>query len=209
MRILMMGPPGVGKGTQAAILAASLQVPAISTGDMFRALKASHSALAAEVRSRIDAGRYVDDELTNRVVAERLLREDCRDGFLLDGYPRTLPQLDFLHRWLAERDKSVDAVLLLEADEEVTARRMAARAALEGRADDTVETFRVRLQMYAEQTKPLLDVYDRLGLLRRIDGSGTVDEVAERVFEAVDEVRRLEQARADDQGSAGTGAGNA
>jgi adenylate kinase len=194
MRILLMGPPGVGKGTQAAILAASLQVPAISTGDMFRALKASHSALAAEVRARIDSGRYVEDELTNRVVAERLLREDCRDGFLLDGYPRTLPQLDFLHRWLAERDRSIDAVLLLEADEEVAARRMAARAALEGRADDTVETFRVRLQVYAEQTKPLLDVYDRLGLLHRVDGSGTVDEVAERVFDVVDEVRRLQEA---------------
>jgi len=201
MRILLMGPPGVGKGTQSAILAASLEVPAISTGDMFRALKASHSTLAAEVRSRIDAGRYVDDELTNRVVAERLLREDCRDGFLLDGYPRTLPQLDFLHRWLAERHQSIDAVLLLEADEEVTARRMAARAALEGRPDDTVETFRVRLQVYAEQTKPLLAVYDEIQLLHRIDGSGTVDEVAERVFDAVDRVRQGQEARSSLPGS--------
>lgn len=185
MRLLIMGPPGVGKGTQSAILAASLQVPAISTGDIFRAMQASHSALAAELRATMAAGRYVDDDLTNRIVAERLLREDCREGFLLDGYPRTLPQLDFLHRWLAERDRSIDAVLLLEADEEVTARRMAARAALDGRADDTVEAFRVRLQVYAEQTRPLLEVYDQIGLLRRIDGSGSVDEVAERVFDAL------------------------
>jgi adenylate kinase len=196
MRILLMGPPGVGKGTQSAILAASLQVPAISTGDMFRALKASHSALATEVQEVMASGRYVDDELTNRIVADRLLRDDCRDGFLLDGYPRTLPQLDFLHRWLAERDWSLDAVLVLEADEEITARRMAARAALDGRPDDTVEAFRVRLQVYAEQTKPLLDVYDEIRLLHRIDGSGTVDEVAERVFDAVERVRREQEVRA-------------
>jgi adenylate kinase len=185
MRLLIMGPPGVGKGTQSAILAASLGVPAISTGDMFRAMQASHSALAAELREVMASGRYVDDDLTNRIVAERLLREDCRDGFLLDGYPRTLPQLDFLHRWLAERGWSIDAVILLEADEEVTARRMAARAALDGRPDDTVEAFRVRLQVYAEQTRPLIEVYDEIKLLKRVDGSGHVDEVAERVFDAL------------------------
>ncbi|HET6825850.1 MAG TPA: adenylate kinase [Amnibacterium sp.] len=185
LRLLIAGPPGVGKGTQSAILAAGLQVPAISTGDMFRALKASHGELAEEVQAVMAAGRYVDDDLTNRVVAERLLRDDCASGFLLDGYPRTLPQLDFLHRWLAERGLAIDAVIALEADEEVTARRMAARAALDGRPDDTVETFRVRLQMYAEQTRPLLEVYEEIELLRRVDGSGTVDEVAERVWEAV------------------------
>lgn len=184
-RIVMMGPPGVGKGTQSAILSASLQVPAISTGEIFRALQASPSPLAAEVRQAMTAGRYVDDELTNRVVAERLLREDCAAGFVLDGYPRTLPQLDFLHRWLAERGHSIDAVVLLEADEETTARRIAARAALEGRHDDTVEAIQVRLQVYAEQTRPLVAAYDQIGLLRRIDGSGTTAEVARRVLEAV------------------------
>ena len=137
-------------------------------------------------RSVMASGRYVDDELTNRIVADRLARPDCADGFLLDGYPRTLPQLDFLHRWMAERDTELDAVVVLEADEEVTARRMAARAALDGRPDDTVEAFRVRLRVYAEQTQPLLDVYEELRLLRRVDGSGTVDEVAERVFAAVE-----------------------
>jgi adenylate kinase len=152
---------------------------------MFRALQASHSALAAEVRAVMASGRYVDDALTNRVVAERLLRGDCSNGFLLDGYPRTLPQLHFLDRLLAERGTSIDAVVCLEADEEVTARRMAARAALDGRPDDTVEAFRVRLQVYAEQTRPLLAVYEERGLLRRLDGSGTIDEVAERVFDAV------------------------
>jgi adenylate kinase len=184
-RLLIMGPPGVGKGTQSAILAAGLRVPAISTGDMFRAMKAAHGDLAAEVQAVMASGRYVDDDLTNRVVAERLLRDDCVEGFLLDGYPRTLPQLDFLHRWLAERGHSIDAVIALEADEEVTARRMAARAALDGRPDDTVEAFRVRLQVYAEQTRPLLEVYEEIQLLRRVDGSGTVDEVAERVYAAV------------------------
>ena len=184
-RLLIMGPPGVGKGTQSAILAAGLGVPAISTGDMFRALKASHSDLAAEVRAVMTSGRYVDDDLTNRVVAERLLRDDCADGFLLDGYPRTMRQLEFLDHWLAERGARIDAVICLEADEEVTARRMAARAALDGRPDDTVEAFRVRLQVYAEQTRPLLEVYDRRGLLRRVDGSGTIDDVAARVFDAV------------------------
>jgi adenylate kinase len=184
-RVLMMGPPGVGKGTQSAILAAGLGVPAISTGDLFRALEASQGALAAEVRSVMAAGRYVDDDLTNRVVAARLLHDDCIRGFLLDGYPRTLAQLDFLQQWLAERGLSIDAVICLEADEEITARRMAARAALDGRPDDTIEAFRVRLQVYAAQTRPLLAVYDELGLLRRVDGSGTVDEVAKRVFEAV------------------------
>lgn len=186
MRLLIMGPPGVGKGTQSAILAANLEVPAISTGDMFRAMQAAHGDLAREVREVMASGRYVDDELTNRIVADRLARPDCADGFLLDGYPRTLPQLDFLHRWMAERGTELDAVVVLEADEEVTARRMAARAALDGRPDDTVEAFRVRLRVYAEQTQPLLDVYEELRLLRRVDGSGTVDEVAERVFAAVE-----------------------
>lgn len=186
MRLLIMGPPGVGKGTQSAILAANLEVPAISTGDMFRAMQAAHGDLAREVREVMASGRYVDDELTNRIVADRLMRPDCADGFLLDGYPRTLPQLDFLHRWMAERGTELDAVVVLEADEEVTARRMAARAALDGRPDDTVEAFRVRLRVYAEQTRPLLDVYEELRLLRRVDGSGTVDEVAERVFAAVE-----------------------
>jgi adenylate kinase len=180
--MLMMGPPGVGKGTQSAILAAGLGVPAISTGDMFRALSAARSGLAAEVQEVMASGGYVDDDLTNRVVVERLTRDDCAEGFLLDGYPRTLPQLDFLHRWLAERGHSIDAVICLDADEEVTARRMAARAALDGRPDDTVDAFRVRLRMYAEQTRPLLEVYDEIELLRRVDGSGTVEEVAGRVF---------------------------
>ncbi|MFD1720414.1 adenylate kinase [Amnibacterium endophyticum] len=185
MRLLIMGPPGVGKGTQSAILASGLEIPAISTGDMFRAMQASQSELAREVRDVMASGRYVDDALTNRIVVERLSRADCAEGFLLDGYPRTLPQLDFLHRWMAEQDTELDAVLVLEADEETTARRMAARAALDGRPDDTVEAFRVRLRVYAEQTKPLLDVYDELQLLRRVDGTGTVDEVAQRVFAAL------------------------
>ena len=192
LRLLIAGPPGVGKGTQSAILAAGLQVPAISTGDMFRALPASHGDLAEEVQAVMAAGRYVDDDLTNRVVAERLLRDDCASGFLLDGYPRTLPQLDFLHRWLAERGLAIDAVIALEADEEVAARRMAARAALDGRPDDTVETFRVRLQVYAEQTRPLLEVYEEIELLRRVDGSGSVDDVAERVWAAVHPRSRVE-----------------
>ncbi len=186
MRLLIMGPPGAGKGTQATRIAEHYRIPAISTGDIFRAMKHADTPLARQVRAIMESGGYVSDEITNEIVKERLAQPDCQKGFLLDGYPRTLQQVQTLDNYLAETGRPLDAVISLLADTDEVVARLLKRAEIDGRADDNEETIRVRLQVYAEQTEPLLDVYSSRGLLVEVDGLGEVDEVSERVFAALD-----------------------
>jgi adenylate kinase len=186
MRMLIMGPPGAGKGTQAKLIGEHYGIPAISTGDMFRAMKSANSPLARQVRAIMESGGYVSDEITNAIVANRLAQGDCDQGFLLDGYPRTLQQVQYLDEHLDGGGRPVDAVISLVADEDELVERLLKRAEIEGRPDDNDETIRKRLHIYTEQTEPLLDVYRSRGLLVEVDGLGPVQGVAERIFGALD-----------------------
>jgi len=186
MRLLIMGPPGAGKGTQAIKIAQHYGIPAISTGDIFRALQTADTPLARQVRAIMESGGYVSDEITNQIVADRLAEPDCESGFLLDGYPRTLQQVQTLDDNLAESNRPIDAVISLLADTEEVVARLLRRAEIDGRADDNEETIRVRLQVYADQTAPLLEVYRSRGLLVEVNGLGEIDEVSDRVFAALD-----------------------
>ncbi|SMH39111.1 Adenylate kinase [Rathayibacter oskolensis] len=184
MRVIMMGPPGVGKGTQAAVLAEALGVPAISTGELFRAHVADGTELGTRLRAIVEAGAYVPDEMTNALVAERLDEPDARDGFILDGYPRTLAQVDELDRMLEARGSRIERVVMLAADTDVVVERLLARAAEQNRADDDPEVIRHRIAVYERETAPLEKVYADSGLVVRIDGSAAQDEVARRVVAA-------------------------
>lgn len=187
MRLLIMGPPGAGKGTQAKLIAAHYGIPAISTGDIFRSMKTADTPLARQVRDIMNSGGYVSDEITNQIVSERLAEPDCEAGFLLDGYPRTLAQVETLDAALTAAGTPLDAVLALTADTDEVVARLLKRAEIEGRSDDNEETIRVRLQTYAEQTAPLLEVYGNHDLLVEVDGLGEIEEVSERVFAALDD----------------------
>jgi adenylate kinase len=194
MRLLIMGPPGAGKGTQATRIAEHYRIPAISTGDIFRAMKHADTPLARQVREIMESGGYVSDEITNEIVKDRLARPDCQQGFLLDGYPRTLQQVQTLDDYLAETNRPLDAVISLLADTDEVVARLLKRAAIDGRSDDNEETIRVRLQVYTEQTEPLLDVYRSRGVLVEVNGLGEIDEVSERVFAALEAHREERQA---------------
>jgi adenylate kinase len=186
MRLLIMGPPGAGKGTQAKLIGEHYEIPAISTGDIFRANVRDQTPLGLEVKRIMETGGYVSDEITNAIVADRLTHDDVERGFLLDGYPRTLDQVDALDSVLDEQGHRLDAVISLEAEMEEVIVRLLRRASIEGRADDTEGAIRVRQEKYLEETSPLLEVYDRRGLLISVDGLGTVQEVSARVFDALD-----------------------
>jgi len=186
MRLLIMGPPGAGKGTQARRVAGHYGIPAISTGDMFRAMKTSDTPLAHQLRAIVDSGGLVSDEITNAVVAERLTESDCGAGFLLDGYPRTLQQAEALDDFLASSGQSLDAVISLLADVDEVVDRLLKRAEVEGRSDDTAETIRRRQAIYARETEPLLAIYRDRDLLVEVDGLGAVEDVSARLFAALD-----------------------
>jgi adenylate kinase len=186
MRLLIMGPPGAGKGTQAKLIAERYDIPAISTGDIFRAMQTAQTPLATQVREIMASGGYVSDEITNQIVADRLCQPDCEPGFLLDGYPRTLQQVDNLDTHLASHGKPLDAVVSLTAEEDEVVGRLLNRAQIEGRVDDNEDTIRTRQKVYAEQTAPLLDVYRGRGLLVEVDGLGSIGEVSQRIFAALD-----------------------
>ena len=187
MQLVIMGPPGAGKGTQAKLIAEHYGIPAISTGDIFRAMKTADTPLARQVREIMESGGYVSDEITNAIVADRLAQPDCDGGFLLDGYPRTLQQVQTLDDYLAESKRPLNAVISLLADIEEVVARLLRRAVIDGRSDDNEETIRVRLQVYAEQTEPLLEVYRARGSLVEVDGHGEVQEVSERIFAALED----------------------
>ncbi|WP_026928243.1 adenylate kinase [Granulicoccus phenolivorans] len=192
MRLLIMGPPGAGKGTQAKGIAEHYGIPAISTGDIFRAISkadaATASPLALEVKEIMNAGKYISDEITNQIVAERLGQADAAQGFLLDGYPRTAGQVAALDQILAESGTQLDAVISLEADQDELVGRLLKRAEIEGRADDNEETIRARQQEYVEKTADLIKLYADRGLLVAVDGLGEIDEVAARIRAGLDRV---------------------
>jgi adenylate kinase len=187
MRLILMGPPGAGKGTQAKVIGTHYGIPAISTGDIFRANVSANTPLGQEAKRYMDAGEYVPDEVTNAMVRDRLGLSDCNPGFLLDGYPRTLQQVDELDKMLTDYSCSLDAVVTLTADQDELVKRLLQRAHLEGRADDTEDVIRRRQEVYAEQTAPLIALYRERGLLVEVDGMGEIDVVTHKVFAAIDE----------------------
>ena len=190
MRVVLLGPPGAGKGTQAQIIADKLGVPAISTGDIFRANVSGQTELGTQAKAYMDAGDLVPDEITVAMVRDRLTQPDAQGGFLLDGFPRTIPQAEQLQSSLAEQGTALDRVLEMVVDEEELVRRLSGRRMLvDGkmvqRDDDKPETVRHRLEVYHQQTEPLSGWYERQGLLARVDAIGAIDEVTERALTAL------------------------
>lgn len=176
MRMLIMGPQGVGKGTQAKLLAARCGVPHISTGDVFRANIAAATPLGAQIKDLIAAGGLVSDEITDQVVAERLREPDCANGWILDGYPRTIEQVHALDALLAQTGHAIDAVLTLRADHDELIRRINERIRIEGRADDNPEAIRRRLETFDRQTSPLIDIYRQRGLVVEVDSEDKIED---------------------------------
>ena len=183
-----MGPPGAGKGTQAVFVAERYGIPAISTGDIFRANVSQGTELGREAQRYMDAGDYVPDEVTNSMVRARIAEVDAAHGFLLDGYPRTLAQVEELDSMIDETGHRLNAVVVLTADREEIVKRLLQRAQTEGRADDTEDVIRRRQEVYADQTAPLIGVYRERGLLVEVDGMGEVSEVTDRVLGALEHV---------------------
>ncbi|NNH71844.1 adenylate kinase [Nocardia uniformis] len=179
MRVVLLGPPGAGKGTQAVLLSEKLGVPHISTGDLFRANISQQTALGREAQKYMDAGNLVPSDVTNRMVEARIAEPDAANGFVLDGYPRTIDQAEALEKMLLQDSKKLDAVLCFVVAEDVVVERMLARK----RADDNEETIRNRMRVYREETEPLLEHYD--GLVVTVEGVGEIDDVNTRALQAL------------------------
>ncbi len=186
MRLLIMGPPGAGKGTQAAKIAAQYGIPAISTGDIFRTNIKERTELGQQVEQILSSGGYVPDELTNEIVRDRLTWDDTAPGWLLDGYPRTTGQVAFLDGTLQAAGTALDVVVSLTVDEDAVVQRLLKRAATDGRSDDTEDVIRERQAIYRQETAPLLATYGERGLVLEVDGMGDVDEVTARLVAAID-----------------------
>lgn len=185
-RLLIVGAPGAGKGTQATRLSLGYSIPAIATGDIFRHNIRTGTELGTQVKAIVDAGDYVPDSLTNELVSSRLAEEDALDGFLLDGYPRTLDQVEFLDSLLAGRGQKLDAVIQLVADTDAVVARLRKRAVEQGRVDDSEEAIRHRQDVFARETAPLVAVYADRGILIQVDGLGEIDDVGSRIADALD-----------------------
>lgn len=186
IRILLIGPPGAGKGTQAALLAKHFGIPAISTGDIFRENVRNETPLGLEAKAFMDRGEYVPDSLTNALVRDRLNQDDAAAGFLLDGYPRTIDQVQELDDILEETEAKLDVVVQLTADAEELLRRLSGRAQEEGRSDDTPDVIKRRLDVYEEQTAPLIDIYASRSLVAKVNGLGDIGDVTNRIIEVLD-----------------------
>ena len=186
-RLLIIGPQGSGKGTQGQRIAEAFRIPAVSTGDVFRQNVKEGTPLGLQVKAIIDAGDLVPDELTGAIVRDRLSQDDAAAGFLLDGYPRNLGQVGDLDAFLDERDEPLTGVIELSVPRDESIRRIAQRAAEQGRADDNDESIAKRLAIYESETAPILDVYRERGVAFEIDGIGTLDEVFERIITALAE----------------------
>ena len=184
-RILLIGPPGAGKGTQALELSSAFSIPAISTGDIFRENVRNETPLGLEAKSFMDAGNNVPDSLTNDLITDRLASPDCSGGFLLDGYPRTTDQVRHLDNFLADHHTKLDVVVQLVAEPDIVVERLRKRALEQGRTDDDEAVVRHRLDVYAEQTAPLIDVYSARGLVVAIDGIGEIAEVTRSITDAL------------------------
>lgn len=207
MNLIFLGPPGAGKGTQAKAIVNEYSIPQISTGDIIRAAIRDQSPLGKEFKSYTDAGKLVPDDLVNRMVEDRLQADDCKPGFLLDGFPRTVAQAEALDTILEKMGRKLDHVLLLEVDDSVLLERITGRRSdpetghvyhikfdpppadiadrLIQRADDTEEVLTQRLNEYHDKTAPLIPYYEKTGQLRRIPGVGTMEEVQQGLFSAL------------------------
>ncbi|WP_169739070.1 adenylate kinase [Bifidobacterium bombi] len=190
MRLVIMGPQGVGKGTQAELLSKHYGIPHISTGDIFRQNLKNDTELGREAKRYTDKGELVPDELTDRIVADRLAQADAKDGWILDGYPRNAEQVEALDGLLEREGETLNSVVALDADCEVLMDRMSRRAQSEGRDDDTPEAIEVRLKTYEEQTAPLLGTYRDRGELLSFDGTGDIDEISQGIIEKLDAARQ-------------------
>jgi len=186
IRILLIGPPGAGKGTQAALLAKHFGIPAISTGDIFRENVRNETPLGLEAKAFMDRGEYVPDSLTNALVRDRLNQDDAAAGFLLDGYPRTIDQVQELDDILEETEVKLDVVVQLTADAEELLRRLSGRAQEQGRSDDTPDVIKRRLDVYEKQTAPLIDIYASRSLVAKVNGLGEIGDVTNRIIEVLD-----------------------
>ncbi len=187
MRIVLMGPPGGGKGTQAGLLKQQWQVPHISTGELLRAAVRDGTPLGLKAKATMDAGELVSDDLMLGLIEERLSQPDAQTGFILDGYPRNLSQAESLDQVLARIQQPVSGALLVEVDSEKIVDRLAKRAQQEGRSDDNEATVRKRLAIYAEQTAPVANYYAEKGQLVQVLGEGEIAEVTQRILAAVNE----------------------
>lgn len=185
-RLLIVGPQGSGKGTQGVRIAEAFGIPAVSTGDVFRAAVADGSDLGAQVKSVIEAGDLVSDELTSAVVRDRLSQADAEEGFLLDGYPRNVSQVAHLDEFLEGRGETLDAVIELSVPREESIARIALRAKEQGRTDDTEDVIANRLAIYERETAPILGVYGARGVVVQVDGVGSLDEITARVLAALE-----------------------
>lgn len=184
-RLLIVGPPGAGKGTQAERIVEKLGVPAISTGDIFRANVSNETELGVLAKSYMDKGEYVPDSVTNEMVESRLGEDDATNGFLLDGYPRTVAQVEALDGILDKLGVALDAVILLDVESEAIVQRLLQRGKEQGRSDDNEETIRRRIEVYGEQTTPLIDIYHKRGLVKRVDGMKDIDAVTADILAAL------------------------
>ena len=184
-RLLIVGPPGAGKGTQAERIVEKLGVPAISTGDIFRANVSNETELGVLAKSYMDKGEYVPDSVTNEMVESRLGEDDATNGFLLDGYPRTVAQVEALDGILEKLGVALGAVILLDVESEAIVQRLLQRGKEQGRSDDNEETIRRRIDVYGEQTTPLIDIYDKRGLVKRVDGMKDIDAVTADILAAL------------------------
>ena len=185
-RLLIVGPQGSGKGTQGVRIAEAFGIPAVSTGDVFRAAVAEGTELGQQVKAIIESGNLVSDELTSAVVRDRLSQQDAANGFLLDGYPRNVAQVAHLDEFLEGREEALDAVIELDVPRDESIQRLSLRAAEQGRTDDTEEVIANRLAIYERETAPILDVYRTRGIVDRIDGVGTLDEITDRIISALE-----------------------
>lgn len=187
MRLILLGPPGAGKGTQAKVLVDTYGIPQLSTGDILRSAIAAKTPLGLEAKAIVDRGDLVSDAIVNGIVSERLDAEDCKQGFILDGFPRTIAQAEALDEMLVEKGVKLDAVIEIKADADELVRRVIQRAKESGgaRADDNEEVLRKRLGVYQEQTAPLVAYYAEKGLLKTVNGMEPVDQVTAAIKAAI------------------------
>jgi len=181
MRLILLGPPGAGKGTQGHYISEKYRIPEISTGDMLRAAVEGGTELGQQAKRYMERGALVPDSVIIDIVRDRLLQDDARDGFILDGFPRNVAQAEALSTMLRENSSPLDHVMSIQVDEAELLQRLAARREVEGRQDDTVETIRHRLEVYRHETEPLIAYYQQVGLLRPIHGSGTIEEIFQHI----------------------------
>jgi adenylate kinase len=189
VRLILLGPPGAGKGTQAKLLVEAFGIPQLSTGDILRSAIAQKTPMGLAAKEIMDRGDLVSDEIVNGIVSERLDQDDCKPGFILDGFPRTIPQAQALDQMLADKGMALNAVVEMKAEPDELVRRIVNRARESGaaRGDDNIEVVRKRLDVYREQTAPLVDYYRRRGLLKTVDGMQAVEQVTAAIREAVED----------------------